>query len=234
MIISCLIRFSQRAFISFKIPKQNFWQMYEIHINETPLFLIQNDELVTDSLDTSKNLLIRYNGKARSLMNPIDMLEKTQRWDSVTVYHHDVQQLKADFESLYKILEAGGGVVANEKGEILTMYRRDSWDLPKGKIDKGETRAAAAIREVQEETGLDVVELGAFLLETNHTYKNRKGKRVIKRTYWYKMTTKETVLKPEIEEDIELCEWMPVDTFLQKRPLYNTIRMVVQAYLNHG
>jgi len=204
--------------------------MYEIHINETPLILIQNDELVTDSLDTSKNLLIRYNGKPRSLMSPIDMLEKTQRLESIIIYHHDVEQLKKDFESLYKILAAGGGVVANEKGEILTMYRRNSWDLPKGKIEKGETKEAAAIREVQEETGLNVVELGAFLLETNHTYKNRKGKRVIKRTYWYKMTTKETLLKPQIEEDIELCEWMPVADFLQKKPLYNTIRMVVQAY----
>jgi len=172
--------------------------MYEIHINETPLILIQNDELVTDSLDTTKNLLIRYNGKPRSLMNPIDMLEKTQRLDSIIIYHSDVEQLKKDFESLYKILTAGGGVVANEKGEILTMYRRNSWDLPKGKIDKGETKEAAAIREVQEETGLNVVALGDFLLETNHTYKNRKGKRVIKRTYWYKMTTKETLLKPQI------------------------------------
>lgn len=207
--------------------------MYEIYINETPLILIQNDELVTDSLDTTKNLLIRYNGKPRSLMNPIDMLEKTQRLASIIIYHHDVAQLKKDFESLYKILEAGGGVVANEKEEILTMYRRGSWDLPKGKIDKGETKEAAAIREVQEETGLKVVELGVFLLETNHTYKNRKGKRVIKRTYWYKMTTKETVLKPEIEEDIELCEWMPVGEFLQKKPLYNTIRIVIDAYLKH-
>ncbi|MFK7983429.1 MAG: NUDIX hydrolase [Saprospiraceae bacterium] len=205
--------------------------MYEIYINETPLILIQNDELGTDSLDTTKNLLIRYNGKPRSLMSPIDMLEKTQRLDSIIIYHHDVTQLKADFESLYKILAAGGGVVVNEKGEILTMYRRGSWDLPKGKIDKGETKEAAAIREVQEETGLNVVELGDFLLETNHTYKNRKGKRVIKRTYWYKMTTKETLLKPEIEEDIELCEWMPVKEFLQKKPLYNTIRVVIDAYL---
>ena len=205
--------------------------MYKIYINETPLILLQNDQLPTDSLDVSKNLRIRYNGKARSLMNPIDMLEKTQRWDSITVYHYDVKQLKADFESLYKILEAGGGIVTNPKGEILTMFRRGSWDLPKGKIDKGETKEAAAIREVQEETGLDVVELGQFLLETNHTYKNRKGKRVIKRTYWYEMTTKEADLVPQTEEDIELCEWMQPKVFLQKKPLYNTIKAVLEEYL---
>lgn len=206
--------------------------MYKIYVNETPLILIQNDQLPTESLDLSKNLLIRYNGKARSLMNPIDMLEKTQRLSSITVYHTDVEKLLKDFESLFKILEAGGGVVANENQEILTMFRRDSWDLPKGKIDKGETKEAAAIREVQEETGLNVVELGDFLLETNHTYKSRKGKRIIKRTYWYKMTTKEIDLEPEIEEDIELCEWMTAEAFLKKKPLYNTIREVMEIYLS--
>lgn len=204
--------------------------MYKIYVNETPLILMQNDQIPTESLDLTKNLLIRYNGKARSLMNPIDMLEKTKRLSSIIVYHKDVEKLHADFESLFKILEAGGGVVANEQAEILTMFRRGSWDLPKGKIDKGETKEAAAIREVQEETGLQVVELGDFLLETNHTYKSRKGKRIIKRTYWYKMTTKELDLKPETEEDIELCEWMTVDAFLEKKPLYNTIREVMKVY----
>ena len=198
--------------------------MYKIFINETPLFLLQNDQLPTDSLDLTKNLLIRYNGKARSLMNPIDMLEKTKRLDSIMVYHTDVEKLVTDFESLFKILEAGGGVVANEAQEILTMFRRGSWDLPKGKIDKGETKEEAAVREVQEETGLNVVELGDFLLETNHTYKSRKGKRIIKRTYWYKMTTKEIDLQPEIAEDIEICEWLTSEVFF----LYGFLRFFLQ------
>ena len=179
--------------------------MYKIYINETPLFLIQIDELKMKEVDSTKNLLIRYAGKPRTLLNPIDMLEKTQRWESVIIYHTDLTTLVKDFESLYKILEAGGGVVANKQKEILTMYRRNTWDLPKGKIEKGETKEAASIREVQEETGISSLDLGSFLLETNHTYKNRKGKRVIKRTYWYAMTTTETQLTPQIEEDIELC-----------------------------
>jgi len=205
--------------------------MYKIYINETPLFLLQNDQLQSKKIDPENNLLIRYNGKARSLMNPIDMLEKTQRWESIIVYHGNVEKLIEDFESLYKILKAGGGVVENEKGEILTMFRMGSWDLPKGKIDKGETKKAAAIREVQEETGLDEVNLEDFLLETNHTYKNRKGKRVIKRTYWYKMTTSESEIRPEIEEDIELVEWMKPNEFLTKKPMYRNIVEVVEKYL---
>lgn len=206
--------------------------MYKIFINETPLILLQNDELPTKTIDTTKNLLIRYAGKPRSLMSPIDMLEKTQRWESVIVYHTNLAQLIKDFESLYKILKAGGGVVSNEKGEILTMFRRGAWDLPKGKIDKGETKKAAAVREVQEETGLKAVDLKAFICETNHTYKNRKGKRIIKRTYWYEMTTKETAIRPEIEEDIELVEWMQPADFLQKKPIYKNILAVVEEWLS--
>lgn len=203
--------------------------MYKIYINETPLILIQNDKLDLSAIDSSKNLLVRYAGKPRSLMSPIDMMEKTQRWDSVIVYHSDYTQLAADFESLYKIIEAAGGVVYNESGEILTMYRRGSWDLPKGKIDPGETKEIAAIREVQEETGLKIVQLGDFLCETYHTYKNRKGKRVLKRTYWYNMTTKETEVTPQYEEDIEELLWIKPTAFLKKTPLYNTIKVVVEA-----
>ena len=204
--------------------------MYKIYINETPLCLVDADHPKLQSVSPLTELTVRYQGKPRSLMKVIDLLEKTQRYESVWVYHTDADQLRDDFESLYKILEAGGGVVANRDGHILTMYRRDSWDLPKGKIDPGESREAAAIREVQEETGLKEVVLGDFLLQTDHTYKNKKGKRIIKRTYWYAMTTPELELTPETEEDIELCTWLPVPIFLKKQPIYRTILDVVHAY----
>ena len=202
--------------------------MYKIYINETPLILLQSDQLNTYSVDSSKNLLIRYNGKPRFLLNPIDMLEKTQRWESIIIYHNDYKQLIADFESLYKIIEAAGGIVFNENGEILTMYRRKYWDLPKGKIDKGETPQVAAIREVQEETGLKVVQLEAFLYHTYHTYKTRKGKRILKKTHWYLMNTKESKVIPQTEEGIEELLWIKPVAFLKKSPLYNSIKAVVQ------
>ena len=206
--------------------------MYKIYINETPLMLTQFDQLNTQDIDLDKNLLFRYNGRPRSLLNPIDMMEKTRRYDSVIVYYPDLHQLKKDFKSLYKIIEAAGGVVYNEKGEILTMFRLNSWDLPKGKIDEGETKEAAAIREVQEETGLSIINLGDFLCETFHTYKNRKGKRVLKRTYWYLMSTKEHLIEPQIEENIELVEWLKPTDFLEKTPIYNTIKEVVKQAIN--
>ena len=142
--------------------------MYKISINETPLILRSQKELSSRQSSDEKNLLIEYRGKKKTLLQVVDTLEKTQSKDSITMYAQDYDQLVIDFNNLFKIVEAAGGVVFNPKGEILTMFRRDSWDLPKGKIDKGETKEVAAVREVQEETGLQQVERGALLLSLIH------------------------------------------------------------------
>jgi len=204
--------------------------MYKISINETPLILRDLAEIPKDFESDEKNLILEYTGKPKLLLQAIDMLEKSQKRESITLYSNDYQQMVKDYNKLYKLVEAAGGLVFNPKGEILTMYRRGSWDLPKGKIDKGETKEIAAIREVQEETGLQQVERGPHLLTTFHTYKNRKGKRVLKPTYWYKMMTTEKDIQPQVEEDIELVQWMDPTIFLEtKRPIYNTIWEVVVA-----
>jgi len=204
--------------------------MYKISINETPLILIDLKDVPNEPQKDDKNLFLRYLGKTKLLLQVVDMLEKSDRMESITVYTADYKQLVQDFESLYKIVEAAGGVVFNSKQEILVMYRRGSWDLPKGKIDPGETKEIAAVREVQEETGIKEVTRGPLLCTTFHTYRNRKNKRVLKPTYWYQMTTTEMEISPEVEEDIELVLWQEPTAFLEtKKPIYNTIWEVVVA-----
>ena len=204
--------------------------MYKISINETPLILIDLQDVPNEPQKDDKNLILRYLGKTKLLLQVIDMLEKSDRMESITVYAADYKQLVQDFDSLYKIVEAAGGVVFNSKGEILTMYRRGSWDLPKGKIDPGETKEIAAVREVQEETGIKEVKCGPLLCTTYHTYRNRKNKRVLKPTYWYQMSTTDMEISPQIEEDIELVLWLDPTEFLEtKKPIYNTIWEVVAA-----
>jgi ADP-ribose pyrophosphatase YjhB (NUDIX family) len=110
---------------------------------------------------------------------------------------------------MHKII-AAGGIVTNTEGKILMIFRREKWDLPKGKLDKGETIAQCAVREVEEETGLKDILLGDFLLITEHQYQDPWLKtEVIKETHWYRMKIiKEQKLIPQTEEDITDIRWV--------------------------
>lgn len=203
--------------------------MYKIYINDTPLQLVSTSEIDQLGPADEKNMIARYVGKTKYLLNYIDMLEKTDRFDSITLHTEDVETIWSDFQSLYKKIEAAGGCVFNENEELLVIHRRGFWDLPKGKIDPGESREEAAVREVQEETGIQEIDLGAFIATTLHTYKNRKNKRVLKFTYWYNMKTTATDLTPQAEEDIEKAEWQKVDQFLSSgEPTYKNIIEIVK------
>lgn len=204
--------------------------MYKIYINETPLFLTEKGKTPDELSGLSNILKAPYIGKPKFLLNYIDLLEKSQHYDAVHLFSDNYDQLKSDFKSNFKQLDAAGGLVYNKAGKLLFIFRRGFWDLPKGKIDNGEKKKAAAIREVQEETGLVNVEIIHKLIETRHTYRNRKGKRIIKKTYWYKMTTTDTELTPQLEEDIEQAVWMSLDEFnAQDRVVYKNILEVLNA-----
>lgn len=108
----------------------------------------------------------------------------------------------------HQFIEAAGGLVFNPKGELLVIFRRGFWDLPKGKIDKRETPSIAALREVEEETGVHGLMLQKQLSDTYHTY-FMHNKYILKKTYWYRMVLESSLpLIPQIEEDIEQAVWM--------------------------
>lgn len=204
--------------------------MYKIYINETPLLLIEASVLEQYLPPTEGKMIARYTGKVKTILNYVDTLEKTDRFQSIVLYSDQPQQLMADFQSHYQIVEAAGGIVFNDQREILFIYRRGHWDLPKGKIDPGETREEAAVREIQEETGLEVVNLGPFFAETYHTYRDRQNKRVLKITYWFEMTTPDQKLIPQASEGIELAVWRSPDEFLanNRQPVFRNIQDLVE------
>lgn len=106
---------------------------------------------------------------------------------------------------------AGGGIVENEEGKILFQYRRGKWDLPKGKLDEGETIEECAVREVEEETGLQNIQLGELIGVTRHEYKEN-GKEIEKETYWFAMKVSgDQKLTPQLEEDILELRWVALD-----------------------
>lgn len=111
-----------------------------------------------------------------------------------------------------RIIQAGGGLVLNEQNELLFIFRRGSWDLPKGKVDPGETIEACALREVEEETGVGNLTLGDFVGITQHQYFDPYlQEEVIKESHWYSMTVKGVpALIPQTEEDITDIRWVPL------------------------
>lgn len=115
------------------------------------------------------------------------------------------------FKEHFKWIEAAGGWVLNAKAEVLLIYRLKKWDLPKGKIEKGEEVKEAAIREVEEETGLGELDILNELPTSYHMYP-RKGKMYLKKTHWFSMTCADSsVPVPQVEEDIEEVKWVPKD-----------------------
>jgi 8-oxo-dGTP pyrophosphatase MutT (NUDIX family) len=104
---------------------------------------------------------------------------------------------------------AGGGLVLNDEGGLLMIFRRGKWDLPKGKLDAGETILQCAVREVKEETGLRDVEHGELIGITYHEYFDPYVKEdVVKESHWYAMRARgEQSLVPQTEEDITEIKW---------------------------
>jgi 8-oxo-dGTP pyrophosphatase MutT (NUDIX family) len=128
------------------------------------------------------------------------------------------------------LLLAAGGLVENEKGQILFMFRRGKWDLPKGKLDPGETLEECALREVTEETGVERLELRKFLLQTLHEYEEL-GKVIQKKTHWFHMAAaSHQTLVPQTEEDITELRWIAPENFeIVLRNTYPAIVEVLRA-----
>lgn len=207
-------------------------QMYKIYINDNPLFLIHRDDLPGLQEQFPDCLAGRYTGQMKTLLHYVDHLEKATQPKAVVLYCGDPDEIMRDFQSLFFCLEAAGGLVFNPEGQALFIFRRGRWDLPKGKLDPGETPQEAAVREVKEETGLQQVTLRRPLHQTYHTYRE-KGKRLLKLTYWYEMETADQKLIPQTEEDIEKAVWIEMnEAFLGQPDMFQSIRDVVQAYFS--
>lgn len=132
-----------------------------------------------------------------------------------------------------QIIKAGGGLVFNEKDELLMIFRRGFWDLPKGKLDEGETIEACAVREIKEETGLQQVTLGKFIGITEHHYFDKFiNKEAIKQSHWYAMTANGSqTLLPQTEEDITEIRWVnKVELPLLLAKSYPSIVEIVNKY----
>lgn len=132
-------------------------------------------------------------------------------------------------------VSAAGGVLfrTSEDDElyVLLIYRRDEWDLPKGKKEEDESFEECALREVSEEVGCEQPEIYSKIATTYHEYE-RDNKKYGKTTHWYSMKSDYSKkLQPQKEEGIEKLAWVPLDE-ARKRVGYTNLIDVLDKFSN--
>ena len=149
--------------------------------------------------------------------------------NTIEVCDPAIDAVKERFFAEFKYVEAAGGIVCNEHGESLMIYRNNRWDLPKGHIDAGESVEECAVREICEETGVEGAKIVRFLCNTLHAY-GVYGVWELKRTAWYHLTADSCETKPQAEEDILKAKWCTAEEVEENlRTTYPTIRNVFAA-----
>lgn len=105
------------------------------------------------------------------------------------------------------MIYASGGVVFNNE-KLLMIFRNGFWDLPKGKIELNESELECAVREVEEECGIERLAVVKFLKYTYHTYVE-DDQSILKKTSWFLMSSDyKNKLTPQKSEGITKVIWV--------------------------
>ncbi|HEV3413937.1 MAG TPA: NUDIX domain-containing protein [Puia sp.] len=178
----------------------------KIYFNDKPLFLCDEmtDEIRKYAHHDDAVLIDEFSHPAVNSM--IHEMRRESIHAGIFI-HSDLATLKKAFWKKFMLVRAGGGLVRDPGERYLFMLRRGKWDLPKGKLDPGETLEQCALREVGEETGLKKVRLDGPLLVTYHTY-DESGHHILKETHWFRMSLlSDQPVVPQQEEQITELVW---------------------------
>ncbi len=173
--------------------------MYKVFVNDKPLFLTNEIKKETDF----KFFLLESADIKQLIVNFFQ-----NKIDKAYLYHPDEREIMKTLKAKIPVTKAGGGLVYNKKGEVLFIFRNGKWDLPKGGMDKGEDIEDTAIREVEEETGVNKLVITNKLQKTYHVFK-RNGVYKLKVTHWFEMKSDfDGIPVGQAEEGIEKVAWL--------------------------
>jgi ADP-ribose pyrophosphatase YjhB (NUDIX family) len=179
----------------------------KVYFNNKPLILTDDQQSYINSNPAAAGYVKLAGAFSQNFRLAFDYLSKLSTAGAI-IEDNSIIDLQRELHSLYEPVRAGGGVVRNEDGDILMIYRRGKWDLPKGKLDKGENIEDCALREVKEETGLEQLQLKDQICETFHVY-SQNNQNLLKCTTWFDMkASKNEKLKPQKEENIMEARWV--------------------------
>ena len=198
--------------------------MYKVFINKLSIIL------------TSKNkYLSQENSFLLSSITLNEILKKVRKHKKIFLYHPKKSELLKVFKSKIKVIFASCGIVKNDNNQILFIYRRGKWDLPKGKAEKGESIRETAVREVIEETGIEKLKIDKYFSNTFHIVRNNK-KYFLKETSWFLMSSNfKGKLKPQLNEGIKSVKWKTFDDAKKiKKKTYGNISIILTDFLKQN
>jgi 8-oxo-dGTP pyrophosphatase MutT (NUDIX family) len=181
--------------------------MYKVFVENKPVIFFSAGEPVP----IPDGALIHDSPSKTELSGLLTQFSSAKEQHPLFITGKDIEKTFKEFAALYIVVEAGGGLVTNDAGHYLFIYRRGMWDLPKGKAERNESVYDTALREVGEETGLAELRIIRALMPTYHTYEEG-GVAILKKNYWYLMHSADTKAPvPQYSEDITHIRWLMKD-----------------------
>ncbi len=194
----------------------------KIFVDESPIYITDELSAELKRKSTQNNVLFISDEdliKVDTILNAL----KTDKKE-VIIQVDNIDHAKAVLFTHFTNIEAAGGIVQNEEKELLFIFRRGKWDLPKGKIENDETPEICAAREIEEETGVKNLILKHKIGETYHIYEENKAM-VLKTSHWfYFLSNEQQDIKAQTEEDITDVKW--IHTRNINEPMANTYQNI--------
>ncbi|MFN5795870.1 MAG: NUDIX hydrolase [Bacteroidota bacterium] len=202
--------------------------MIKIYYNHK---LLQLDTHPPEFKDWEKwNIVNNYTGISEFLIF-LDLMKVEPYLKNILFWNQNLEMMLNDLTSNIMQVEAAGGIVENKNGDLLFIKRLGKWDLPKGKIEKGESIQETALREIEEECGIDNLKLGSKICDTYHFYLE-KDSLLLKKSYWFRVNYNgnDLNLKPQENENITEAKWLNKSDIAQiKNNTYPSILNILAA-----